>query len=1457
MLSCRRWLLPVLLVFASVLLAACDGAGPPAPRAVAGHLDLRNWDFGRQGVVPLDGQWLLEWDEFADPRLPASGQPIAVPGPWNEVSAQRYGRATYRLTVDCQRGTGLSLHLPVQHSAARWFVNGALVARQGEPGASPRGAQAGAVQQSVALGGVACPLQIVAHVSNFDMQRGGLLRSVELGDVAQLAARREAALMRDLLTVGGLIVLGALPVMFWFGRRSDRSPLYFGLLCLTFALGMALTGTRVLQQVVEPLGWSRYQQVVFICWYLTPVLFTLFVRSLYPQQVSLLAVRMIMAWVGVSSLVVVATSSSFFTRLAPMLTAGSAAIAGYLVWRLVLARLNGRRTAPLLLFGLLALSAAVVHDVVNYAYLARSSMLPYGVLLFVAAPAYLMARRFARALLLEERMGIEQRERANLLVRSTNAGLLDWDAIGNRTTYSERYREMLGYSTGPDAPELPPFQEQVHPEDRDRIHSSFLRQLRDRSVVNGVRPGDSADYRLRRVDGEYLWVHAEAVAVCGRDGRTLRYICSFIDISDRMRHDAEMLAQQQALQAQVELTRTEQRRLDLVVRAARVGIVDWDGRTHETWYSPHFRAIRGYAPDADTAGWPDYFKVMIHPDDRERITKRWISFIRGQGPEGPHGEYYSPEEYRLLRADGSYVWVQVSGVAVRDERGFTMRWIAAIIDITQRRAQEEALRDSHAQIADRMKFVNDLVDALPLALSMRNAEGRLVFANRTWERYYAQRREEVIGKTARETFTAEEAATFEALDAAALARAPGEPIYTAETPFRGHEYTQLRTLMLDGREQPVGVLTATEDVTERRRTERALATEQKRIELVVRAAKAGIVDYDAVKRTGYYSPRLREIMGHPPDADTSSWPDYFDLIHPDDRGRVATEFRNHIIVKRAPGAMAYHDRIDYRLKRADGSWVWVQGMGVSITNDKGQTGQFIASITDISERRAQEEALRASNEALKENVRLREEVERIGRHDIKTPLNSIVAVPRLLREERRLGPEADELLGIVERAGYRILSMVNLSLDLYKMEQGSYIFRPDAVDLSDLVDKVLADVKVHAASKGVRFDVDLAGAPYAWAEELLCYSLLANLTKNAVEASPEGELVSIRAEAGEGATVLLHVRNRGAVPQAIRGSFFQKYATLGKASGTGLGTYSARLMARVQDGDIAMRTSDEDGTTLTVTLRAAPEGVIPASVRHASERDVAEPLQITTLPPTRVLLVDDDEYNLLIVRRFLPAPPFTVETAINGRMALGVAERRWPDVIFMDLDMPVMGGLQAVAELRTMERDAGKKRCTMIALSSHEDEATRESALAAGFDRYLTKPVTRTVIHETLLQFARRGAAGAPQPSTAPVPSSSGVADPIVVDADMEPMMGEYLQSRHALIEGMATTLAAGEREELRRLAHQLAGSFGLYGFRWASEQCRWIEKNFADVDAARLEAVAGELHAHLERADIQFVGME
>src|SRR5262249_54965948 len=157
-------------------------------------------------------------------------------------------------------------------------------------------------------------------------------------------------------------------------------------------------------------------------------------------------------------------------------------------------------------------------------------------------------------------------------------------------------------------------------------------------------------------------------------------------------------------------------------------------------------------------------------------------------------------------------------------------------------------------------------------------------------------------------------------------------------------------------------------------------------------------------------------------------------------------------------------------------------------------GVVVGSL-DTTERYAMEQALakqaaqlEEQNQALKDNVRLREEVDRMGRHDLKTPLASIIAGPRLLREGRELSPEADDLLSIVERAGYRLLNMVNLSLDLFKMEEGRYRFQPHAVDINALCGKLATDLASHAQSKGVHVRLPQGPPLYAWAEELLCYS---------------------------------------------------------------------------------------------------------------------------------------------------------------------------------------------------------------------------------------------------------------------------------------------------------------------------------------------------------------------------------
>lgn len=242
----------------------------------------------------------------------------------------------------------------------------------------------------------------------------------------------------------------------------------------------------------------------------------------------------------------------------------------------------------------------------------------------------------------------------------------------------------------------------------------------------------------------------------------------------------------------------------------------------------------------------------------------------------------------------------------------------------------------------------------------------------------------------------------------------------------------------------------------------------------------------------------------------------------------------------------------------------------------------VAVHLELSQSRKQ---LAAQVQSLQEAARLREDVDHIMRHDLKGPLNPVIGFSECLLEDDNLTGDQKDSLQLIHQAGLDMLEMINRSLDLYKMEQGRYVFQPAPLPLNELLQRVGNDLGHLAQAYEVSFriaktDLSVAG------ESMLCYSLLCNLVKNAVEASPSGADVSIDAQR-QGGHVAIRIHNQGAVPPAIRENFFGKFATAGKRGGTGLGTYSARLMAQTQHGSIAMESDESQGTTLTVCLPGA------------------------------------------------------------------------------------------------------------------------------------------------------------------------------------------------------------------------------------------------------------------------------
>jgi PAS domain S-box-containing protein len=263
-------------------------------------------------------------------------------------------------------------------------------------------------------------------------------------------------------------------------------------------------------------------------------------------------------------------------------------------------------------------------------------------------------------------------------------------------------------------------------------------------------------------------------------------------------------------------------------------------------------------------------------------------------------------------------------------------------------------------------------------------------------------------------------------------------------------------------------------------------------------------------------------------------------------------------------------------RKKSGELFWEQVTVSPVRNSEGRIVNYLAVKEDISDR--------------KDLDRLKEDVERTMRHDLKTPLSGIIGMPRVLEMDDNLTEEQRDVLKIIEESGERMLRMIDLSLDMFKMELGTYEHVPEPVDVLTVLRRLEKQMRMLIVDKSLTVRATLDGVeagPDAsfviQSEDRLLHPLLSNLLANAAEASPEGGTIELMLVSA--APPRLSMRNAGVVPSVLREHFFEKYKTYGKSSGTGLGTYSAKLLADAMGYGIAMQTSDADNaTTITITF---------------------------------------------------------------------------------------------------------------------------------------------------------------------------------------------------------------------------------------------------------------------------------
>ncbi len=291
-------------------------------------------------------------------------------------------------------------------------------------------------------------------------------------------------------------------------------------------------------------------------------------------------------------------------------------------------------------------------------------------------------------------------------------------------------------------------------------------------------------------------------------------------------------------------------------------------------------------------------------------------------------------------------------------------------------------------------------------------------------------------------------------------------------------------------------------------------------------------------------------------------------------------------------------RGEWSVMRKDGEEINILADAAYIIDVDGRPKK-VTFVVDITDRKRAEEQLREMVDRLNREIeerkrveRIKREVERLIQHDLRNPLNGILNAAELLLRDNPTESQR-ELLVMIKESGNKLNTMISSSMDLVRMEEGTYELELQQLNVSDLLRAVDAQLSSLAESRGVRLTYTIDGGPLDWdrdypifGEAIYLEELLVNLVRNAVEASPrEGEVAISITRNG---SYLFDIHNQGVVPEQVRGRFFERYATYGKKGGNGLGTYVAALIAKTHGGSVRFTTGESEGTHLLVELPKMP-----------------------------------------------------------------------------------------------------------------------------------------------------------------------------------------------------------------------------------------------------------------------------
>jgi len=545
-------------------------------------------------------------------------------------------------------------------------------------------------------------------------------------------------------------------------------------------------------------------------------------------------------------------------------------------------------------------------------------------------------------------------------------------------------------------------------------------------------------------------------------------------------------------------------------------------------------------------------------------------------------------------------------------------------------------------------------------------------------------------------------------------------------------------------------------------------------------------------------------------------------------------------------------RIKIQAKRKSGQVFPVELSIASAESPEGEV--FVSFIRDISHRvAAEQELIKARDEAVA-GEKAKADLLAVMSHEIRTPLNGMLGTLELIETER-LPERQVRYVDIIRASGKLLLHHVNDVLQISRADAGKLDIASEPFPLPALVMELVDSQSGAAEHRGNTLRLRIGDGAEGWIEgdPTRIRQVLLNLVGNAIKFTRNGA-IELAVER-RGPDILFRVSDTGiGVPEAERERIFEEFVTLDAsysraAGGTGLGLAIARRLVQAMGGDIWVDADGTEGSVFCVRLPLPPVEAEPG----AAGGDHASP-QTARARPLRVLVVEDNSINRLVVREMLAHDGHTVEEAHDGEEGVAMAQRGSYDLILMDISMPVLDGVEATRMIRAAEEPG--RHVPIVALTAHALPGEIERFREARLDDVLIKPISRRSLAEILTRVSLRGVAGHPAIRADAASRDTTLLDETHIE-EMRTLLGEertvrqiglFLIEADDFVTEMSRAVAAGASAgAVRATVHRVAGSAAILGATALNEHLRQLEANLAahsdttHVDVMALQVVASE----------------